>query len=65
MTSLQAGGPDLEAVTQRTFMFRFGSAEEFVDFFARWYGPTVKALAAAQDSAALRSDLYEATARRR
>jgi SAM-dependent methyltransferase len=44
-------------VSERTFTFRFGSAEAFVDFFARWYGPTVKALAAAEVSAALRDDL--------
>src|SRR4051794_28132392 len=44
-------------VSERTFTFRFESAEAFVDFFARWYGPTVKALAAAHDSAALRDDL--------
>jgi SAM-dependent methyltransferase len=30
-------------VTERTFTFRFRSAEEFVAFFRRWYGPTVKA----------------------
>jgi len=33
-------------VTERTFTFRFESPEEFVDFFRRWYGPTVKAFAA-------------------
>ncbi len=33
-------------VTERTFTFRFRSAEAFVDFFRLWYGPTVKAFAA-------------------
>jgi len=32
-------------VTERTFTFRFESPEEFVDFFRRWYGPTLKAFA--------------------
>jgi ubiquinone/menaquinone biosynthesis C-methylase UbiE len=44
---------------ERTFTFRFTSAEELVDFFAAWYGPTLKALAAAPDPAALRADLVE------
>lgn len=42
---------------ERAFTFRFRSAEEFVDFFALWYGPTVKAFAAMDDSAPLRRDL--------
>ena len=33
-------------VTERTFTFRFRTAEEFVDFFRTWYGPTLKAFAA-------------------
>jgi SAM-dependent methyltransferase len=33
-------------VTERTFTFRFESPEQFVDFFRRWYGPTLKAFAA-------------------
>ena len=28
---------------ERTYTFRFASAEEFVDFFRTWYGPTLKA----------------------
>lgn len=46
-------------VRERTFTFRFGSAEEFVDFFRRWYGPTLKAFAALDGSArdALQQDL--------
>jgi SAM-dependent methyltransferase len=36
-------------VTERTFTFRFPSAEDFVTFFRRWYGPTLKAFAALED----------------
>jgi ubiquinone/menaquinone biosynthesis C-methylase UbiE len=32
--------------TKQTQSFRFTSAEEFVDYFRRWYGPTLKAFAA-------------------
>jgi SAM-dependent methyltransferase len=31
---------------ERTFTFRFRSAEEYVEFFRTWYGPTLKAFAA-------------------
>ena len=34
------------SVTEQTFTFRFASAEEFVAFFRRWYGPTLKAFEA-------------------
>jgi ubiquinone/menaquinone biosynthesis C-methylase UbiE len=46
-------------VTERTFTFRFLSAEHFVTFFRDWYGPTVKAFAALEESAreALERDL--------
>jgi len=47
-------------VTERTFTFRFLSAEEFVDFFRTWYGPTLKAfaaLASADKQQALEDDL--------
>jgi SAM-dependent methyltransferase len=46
-------------VAERTFTFRFTSAEEFVAFFRNWYGPTVKAFAALDDSGgeALERDL--------
>lgn len=44
-------------VQERTFTFRFRSAEEFVDVFSTWYGPTVKAFAALEDSEPLRRDL--------
>ena len=44
---------------ERTFTFRFTSAQEFVDFFRTWYGPTVKAFAAleGEDRDALERDL--------
>jgi SAM-dependent methyltransferase len=44
---------------QRTFTFRFRSAEEFVSFFRTWYGPTLKAFAALEGAArdALEADL--------
>jgi SAM-dependent methyltransferase len=46
-------------VTERTFTFRFASPEEFVDFFRRWYGPTLKAFAALEGPSrdALEADL--------
>jgi len=41
-------GPEVEWVhTTSTFTFRFPSAATFVDYFARHYGPTLKALEAA------------------
>ena len=49
-------------VTERTFTFRFRSAEEFVDFFRNWYGPTLKAFAAVdgpEGRAALEADLVD------
>jgi SAM-dependent methyltransferase len=39
-------------VTERTFTFRFRTADEFVDFFRTWYGPTLKAFAALDGPAA-------------
>ncbi|MGH3024321.1 MAG: class I SAM-dependent methyltransferase [Gaiellaceae bacterium] len=50
---------------ERTFTWRFRSAEEFVEFFRTWYGPTLKAFAALEGTArdALESDLV-ALARR-
>jgi ubiquinone/menaquinone biosynthesis C-methylase UbiE len=38
-------------ITERTYTWRFPSAEEFVTFFRRWYGPTVKAFAALEGDA--------------
>ena len=32
--------------TRRVYTFRFGSAEEYVAYFRRWYGPTLKAFEA-------------------
>ena len=49
-------------VTERDFTFRFRSAEEFVEFFRTWYGPTLKAFAALDTDArrqALEHDLVE------
>jgi ubiquinone/menaquinone biosynthesis C-methylase UbiE len=52
-------------LTERTFTFRFPSAEQFVEFFRLWYGPTLKAFAALDDAGreALETDLV-ALARR-
>jgi SAM-dependent methyltransferase len=52
-------------LTERTFEFRFRSAEEFVLFFRLWYGPTLKAFAAVEGESriALERDLV-ALARR-
>ena len=48
-------------VEERTFTWRFASAEEFVAFFRRWYGPTLKAFAALEGAErdALELDLVE------
>ena len=48
-------------VTERTFTWRFTSAEELVTFFRLWYGPTLKAFAALEDTKrdALEIDLVE------
>lgn len=47
------------AMTPRAYVFRYRSPEHFVDFFATWYGPMLKAFAAlgADGQAALREDL--------
>jgi SAM-dependent methyltransferase len=52
------GIESLETV-ERTFTFRFTSAEEFVTVFRDWYGPTLKAFAALEGDArdALERDL--------
>jgi len=46
-------------VAERTFTWRFPSAEHFVTFFRLWYGPTLKAFAALEGKArdALEHDL--------
>jgi hypothetical protein len=48
-------------VTERTFTWRFTSAEELVTFFRLWYGPTLKAFAALEDTRrdALELDLID------
>jgi SAM-dependent methyltransferase len=48
-------------VTERTFTWRFTSPEELVTFFRLWYGPTLKAFAALEDTKrdALELDLIE------
>jgi SAM-dependent methyltransferase len=54
-------GPDVTwAHRERTFTFRFTSAQAFVDAFATYYGPTLKALeAAGSNRDALTHDLRE------
>jgi hypothetical protein len=46
---------------ERTCTFRFSSAEEFVVFFRRWYGPTLKAFEALDEPGrtALAADLAD------
>jgi len=48
-------------VRERTFTFRFLSAEDFTTFFRLWYGPTVKAFAALEGDArdALERDMTD------
>jgi ubiquinone/menaquinone biosynthesis C-methylase UbiE len=52
-------------VAEQTFTFRYRSAEDFVEFFRLWYGPTLKAFAALEGTGrdALEKDLV-ALARR-
>jgi SAM-dependent methyltransferase len=47
------------SVTERTFTWRFTSAQQLVDVFRTWYGPTLKAFAALDETAraALEADL--------
>lgn len=47
--------------TEQTCVFRYASAEEFVGFFRRWYGPTLKAFEALDEAgrAALARDLAD------
>jgi ubiquinone/menaquinone biosynthesis C-methylase UbiE len=49
----------------RTCTFRFGSPEEFVTFFRRWYGPTLKAFEALDEAGrdSLARDLADLAAR--
>ena len=48
-------------MTERTYTWRFPSAEDFVAFFRTWYGPTLKAFAALEGAAqeALERDLVD------
>lgn len=61
-------GPAIADVrsVERTCTWRFASAEEFVTFFRRWYGPTLKAFEAAGDDGrgALAADLADLARRR-
>ena len=59
-------GPEVTiAAPRRTFRWRFPSAEHQVEFFATFYGPTTKALAAldADRAAALKAEMLEAARR--
>jgi SAM-dependent methyltransferase len=53
------------AAPRKTFLFRFPSPQHHVDFFAQYYGPTVKAFEAVGDAGrdALLGDILEAVAR--
>ena len=54
------GISSLEA-TRRTYVFRYPSAEYFVEYFRNYYGPTVRAFAALEPEGqeALARDLQE------
>ena len=43
LAELLGDGVSSVAVEERTFTFRYPSAEDFVAFFRTWYGPTLKA----------------------
>ena len=59
LEELFAGTVDELTVHPRTYTFRFRSADEFVEFFRRWYGPTTKAFGALEPEGqlALEADL--------
>lgn len=61
LRELFGGEIDALTSTERTFTFRFRSAEEFVDYFRTYYGPTLKAFEAVGDEGAdaLFADLTE------
>jgi SAM-dependent methyltransferase len=46
VSALFGAGVQALACTERTFTFRFRSAEAFVDYFRTYYGPTLKAFEA-------------------
>jgi SAM-dependent methyltransferase len=57
IAELLGDGVGYVRMERRTFTWRFSDAAAYVDTFRRWYGPTVKAFAAADDPAALERDL--------
>ena len=61
LRELLGGAVSSLEVTPRDFVFRFRSAEEFVDVFRRTYGPTLKAFEAVGEAGApaLRAELEE------
>jgi SAM-dependent methyltransferase len=61
LQSLFGDGAAAIAVTERTFNFRYRSAEHFIEVFRTWYGPIHKAFAAlpAEKAAALHQDLTD------
>ena len=50
LVSLFRGTIEGLACTERTFTFRFRSADAFVDYFRLYYGPTLKAFEAVGDA---------------
>ncbi len=58
LRGLLGDGIESLAVNERTYTFRFTSAEEFVNFFRTWYGPTLTAFAALDDAG--RAELEQA-----
>src|SRR4051794_31723938 len=49
LRELLGAGVSSLSVKERTFTFRFPSAQQFVTFFRTWYGPTLKAFAALEN----------------
>jgi SAM-dependent methyltransferase len=61
LTELLGDGISSLDVREQTYTFRYRSAEEFVEYFRTWYGPTLKAFASldAEGQSALESDLVD------
>jgi len=61
LRELLGGGISSLQTTRRTYNFRYPSAEYFVEYFRKYYGPTVRAFAALdpEGQEALASDLKE------
>ena len=61
LTELLGHGVSSLEVEERTFTFRYASAEDFVAYFRTWYGPTLKAFETLDEDgqSALESDLVE------